>query len=47
MPGGTKDSKNGTVGSSKAKMAELRDFIKSKGAENVKTIINNNIPENK
>ena len=47
MPGTTKDSKAGTVGGSNPKMQELRTFIKSKGAENVKTIINNKIPEKK
>ncbi|MGV6944289.1 DUF5675 family protein [Sphingobacterium kyonggiense] len=45
MPGTTKG--NGVVGGSKAKMQELRTFIKSKGASNVKTIINNKIPQKK
>ena len=43
MPGCTKGTNS--VGSSKKKMAELRTFIKSKGAENVKLIINNKIPK--
>lgn len=43
MPGCTKG--DGMVGSSKKKMGELRAFIKSEGASNVKTIINNKIPE--
>ena len=45
MPGTTKG--NGTIGGSRAKMQELRTFIKSKGASDVKTIINNKIPEKK
>ena len=45
MPGSTKG--NGVVGGSKPKMQELRTFIKSEGAQNVKTIINNKIPEKK
>lgn len=45
MPGTTKG--NGVIGSSKPKMQELRTFIKSKGSSNVKTIINNKIPEKK
>jgi len=43
MPGTTKDSKTGTVGGSKPKMNELRTFIKSEGAKNVKVIITNKI----
>jgi RHS repeat-associated protein len=42
MPGTTKSS--GSVGGSKAKLNELRTFINSEGASNVKTIINNKIP---
>lgn len=45
MPGTTKG--NGVIGGSKPKMQELRTFIKSKGASNIKTIINNKIPEKK
>jgi RHS repeat-associated protein len=41
MPGSTKG--NGTVGGSKAKMKELREFIKSVGDSNIKVIINNRI----
>jgi RHS repeat-associated protein len=43
MPGSTKGENN--VGYSKKKMGELRNFIKSKGAKNVKLIINNIIPK--
>ena len=43
MPGGTKG--NGSVGNSTGKFKELRTFIKSIGANNVKTIINNKIPK--
>jgi len=45
MPGCTKGTNS--VGSSKKKMGELRTFIKSKGAKNVKLIINNKIPKKK
>lgn len=41
MPGATKGE--GFVGNSKKKMQELRVFINSIGAENVRTIINNKI----
>ncbi|MFV0545597.1 MAG: DUF5675 family protein, partial [Bacteroides sp.] len=43
MPGKTKG--NGTVGGSKTKFSELRTFIKTEGASNVKTIIVNKIPK--
>jgi RHS repeat-associated protein len=43
MPGSGKG--DGVVTGSKAKMQELRAFIKSEGAANVKTIINNKIPD--
>lgn len=36
---------NGMVGGSKAKFSELRIFIKTEGASNVKTIIVNKIPK--
>lgn len=42
MPGSTKGTNS--VGSSNKKMGELRNFIKSKGSNNVKLIINNKIP---
>jgi RHS repeat-associated protein len=41
MPGSTKST--GSIGGSKAKMAELKAFIKSEGASNVKFIIRNEI----
>lgn len=45
MPGCSKG--NGSVINSVTNFEELRAFIKSEGAENVKTIINNKIPEKK
>ncbi|SKB68083.1 hypothetical protein SAMN05660349_02313 [Macellibacteroides fermentans] len=38
---------NRVIGRRKPKMQELRTFIKSKGANNVKTIINNKIQQKK
>ena len=45
MPGVTKG--DGTVGGSRAKLKELKSFINSEGASNIKTIINNKISEKK
>lgn len=45
IPGTNK--RNGVIGGSEPKMQELSIFIKSKGASNVKTIINNKIPKKK